>query len=149
MQGLVSSPLTARTRSLWTRRLDLKPLSRAVTQGNHRLHQAAGSLGSRKELQQGSFHSACPAVHQPKRLPGRAGLKVMAARSALDEMDDKGEFKRKDSTYRDFVKKGSKYEPAGMFFKVCAVCCLKLHDQVISGRKAHHRQCPQLELCRS
>ena len=60
----------------------------------------------------------------------------MAARSALDEMDDKGEFKRKDSTYRDFVKKGSKYEPAGMSLKVCAVCCVGLHDQVRQSSRA-------------
>ena len=65
----------------------------------------------------------------------------MAARSALDEMDDKGEFKRKDSTYRDFVKKGSKYEPAGMSLKLCTACCVGLHDQVRqscwAGRHTH------------
>ena len=62
----------------------------------------------------------------------------MAARSALDEMDDKGEFKRKDSTYRDFVKKGSKFEPAGMCSKMYAAWCMKLHDEVMTVRAALH-----------
>ena len=64
----------------------------------------------------------------------------MAARSALEEMDEKGEFKRKDSTYRDFVKKGSKFEPAGMY--VCAVCCSKPHVGVMTSRHARHIALP-------
>lgn len=35
------------------------------------------------------------------------------ARSALDEMSTKGEFKRTDATYRDHVKKGTRFEPEG------------------------------------
>lgn len=36
------------------------------------------------------------------------------ARSALDEMSGTGEFKRTDSTYRDHVKKGTRFEPEGI-----------------------------------
>ena len=134
-QGLAILPLTARTRGLWTRHPDLKPLTRALDQGDHCLQQAAGGLVSHKELQ-GNLHFACPTAHPNSKPPGRAGLKVMAARSALEEMDDKGEFKRKDSTYRDLVKKGSKFEPAGMSFKLCATCCLELQNRVMSGSDA-------------
>lgn len=35
------------------------------------------------------------------------------ARSALDEMSSTGEFKRTDSTYRDHIKKGTRFEPEG------------------------------------
>ena len=35
------------------------------------------------------------------------------ARSALDEMSNTGEFKRTDSTYRDHVQKGTRFEPEG------------------------------------
>ena len=59
-QGLASSPLTARTRPLWTRHLDLKPLTRALNQGDNRLHSADGSLISHKEIQQGT--SILPAL---------------------------------------------------------------------------------------
>lgn len=35
------------------------------------------------------------------------------ARSALDEMSKTGEFKRTDATYRDHIKKGTRFEPEG------------------------------------
>eukprot|EP00403_Amphidinium_massartii_P021130 CAMPEP_0178398946 /NCGR_PEP_ID=MMETSP0689_2-20121128/15029_1 /TAXON_ID=160604 /ORGANISM="Amphidinium massartii, Strain CS-259" /LENGTH=337 /DNA_ID=CAMNT_0020019713 /DNA_START=100 /DNA_END=1113 /DNA_ORIENTATION=- len=35
----------------------------------------------------------------------------MAVRTALDETSDKGEFKRKESTYRNMIEKGSRFEP--------------------------------------
>lgn len=51
------------------------------------------------------------------------------ARSALDEMSNKGEFKRTDSTYRDHVKKGTHFEPEGarrMHANVFTCCQLML-----------------------
>ena len=44
------------------------------------------------------------------------------ARSALDEMSNTGEFKRTDSTYRDHIEKGTRFEPEGM-----------LSDQVVGA----------------
>ena len=38
------------------------------------------------------------------------------ARSALDEMSGTGEFKRTDSTYRDHIKKGTRFEPEGRLY---------------------------------
>ena len=45
------------------------------------------------------------------------------ARSALDEMSGTGEFKRTDSTYRDHIKKGTRFEPEGKPRLLC-VCIL-------------------------
>jgi len=36
---------------------------------------------------------------------------MAAARTALDEVGTKGEFKRKDSTYRNMIEKGGRFEP--------------------------------------
>ncbi|KAL0037851.1 hypothetical protein WJX79_001928 [Trebouxia sp. C0005] len=46
------------------------------------------------------------------------------ARSALDEMSGTGEFKRTDSTYRDHIKKGTRFEPeAGRYHLYIAYAC--------------------------
>lgn len=46
------------------------------------------------------------------------------ARSALDEMSTTGEFKRTDSTYRDHIKKGTRFEPeAGRYHLYIAYAC--------------------------
>lgn len=46
------------------------------------------------------------------------------ARSALDEMSNTGEFKRTDSTYRDHVQKGTRFEPeAGRYHLYIAYAC--------------------------
>ena len=50
------------------------------------------------------------------------------ARSALDETSN-GEFKRTDSTYRDHIKKGTRFEPEGMsllrtWFMLLIVFCV-------------------------
>lgn len=47
------------------------------------------------------------------------------ARSALDEMSGTGEFKRTDSTYRDHIKKGTRFEPEGIHGQTC---CLSLQS---------------------
>jgi hypothetical protein len=38
---------------------------------------------------------------------------MSTARTALDEMSTKGEFKRTDAGYRNFVEAGSRFEPEG------------------------------------
>lgn len=37
-----------------------------------------------------------------------------AARTALDEMGKGGEFRRKDSAFRSWIKKGGEFEPEGL-----------------------------------
>lgn len=58
---------------------------------------------------------SCRAMGKPED-PSQAFHAGQAkARSALDEMSTKGEFKRTDATYRDHVKKGTRFEPEGEY----------------------------------
>ena len=52
---------------------------------------------------------------------------AQAARTALDEMGTKGEFVRKDSDFRSWVKSGSEYPPEGRLC-LCSVLALMLSD---------------------
>lgn len=48
-------------------------------------------------------------------------------RTALEEMDAKGEFKRKESQFRNFIKKGGEFEPEGKWrwpLGRLRLCCL-------------------------
>ena len=80
--------------------------------------RARSSLGSkgllaRSVCQSTRYTSSCRAMGKPDD-PSQAFHGGQAkARSALDEMSTKGEFKRTDSTYRDHVKKGTRFEPEG------------------------------------
>ena len=63
---------------------------------SHRRFRAAVEIMAKADDPSQAFHS------------GQA-----KARSALDETSN-GEFKRTDSTYRDHIKKGTRFEPEGM-----------------------------------
>lgn len=55
-----------------------------------------------------------PACLPTPQQPAAAGAAAAAkARTALDEMGAKGEFQRKESVYRSWIKKGGEYEPEG------------------------------------
>ncbi len=51
----------------------------------------------------------CPVASQEAAAPAAA----TQARTALDEMGNKGEFARKESVYRQWIRKGSEFEPEG------------------------------------
>ncbi len=56
------------------------------------------------------------------------------ARSALDEMSGTGEFKRTDSTYRDHIKKGTRFEPEGIDGRTfCLSFQILLHSHCLHG----------------
>ena len=80
--------------------------------------RASPSLGSKCLLARSvprftCYTSSCRAMGKPDD-PSQAFHGGQAkARSALDEMSTKGEFKRTDSTYRDHVKIGTRFEPEG------------------------------------
>lgn len=80
--------------------------------------RASPSLGSKGLLARSvcrstRYTSSCRAMGKPDD-PSQAFHGGQAkARSALDEMSTKGEFKRTDSTYRDHVTKGTRFEPEG------------------------------------
>ena len=46
---------------------------------------------------------------------------VSGSKGSAAETGVKGEFQRKDSTFRDFVKKGGQYPPEGEKHKKCAL----------------------------
>lgn len=50
-------------------------------------------------------------------LPAQVAARTMASqksgRTALEEMDTKGAFVRKDAVHRHWIKKGSRFEPEG------------------------------------
>ncbi len=69
--------------------------------------------GSRAVLPHRYFGASCKAMGKVDD-PSQAFHSGQAkARSALDEMSGTGEFKRTDSTYRDHIKKGTRFEPEG------------------------------------
>ena len=81
--------------------------------------------GSRAVPHHRHFVSSCKAMGKVDD-PSQAFHSGQAkARSALDEMSGTGEFKRTDSTYRDHIKKGTRFEPEGNH---CQMCCLSLQS---------------------
>ncbi|PSC67156.1 Glutathionyl-hydroquinone reductase [Micractinium conductrix] len=51
-------------------------------------------------------------------------MSATGARTALDEMGAKGEFKRKDSAFRDIVQKGGRFKPeAGRYHLYVSLAC--------------------------
>lgn len=69
---------------------------------------------SRTVLPHRHFATSCKAMGKVDD-PSQAFHSGQAkARSALDEMSGTGEFKRTDSTYRDHIKKGTRFEPEGI-----------------------------------
>ena len=69
---------------------------------------------SRAVLPHRHFGTSCKAMGKVDD-PSQAFHSGQAkARSALDEMSGTGEFKRTDSTYRDHIKKGTRFEPEGI-----------------------------------
>ena len=69
---------------------------------------------SRAVLPHRHFGPSCKAMGKVED-PSQAFHSGQAkARSALDEMSGTGEFKRTDSTYRDHIKKGTRFEPEGI-----------------------------------
>lgn len=49
----------------------------------------------------------------PRATPLRCIRTMSKARTALEEMGDKGAFKRQESVFRNQVAKGSRFEPEG------------------------------------
>ena len=62
-------------------------------------------------------------VQQPRQNGSRPlVMSATQGRTALEETSDKGEFKRKDSTFRDWVKPGGRFEPEGMRSSTASTC---------------------------
>ncbi|KAI7842386.1 hypothetical protein COHA_004025 [Chlorella ohadii] len=89
--------------------------------------RAAGAVATLRALRL-SPHSCRP---QRKSLSVRLMSKEAAApaaatqaRTALDEMGSKGEFARKESVYRQWIRKGSEFEPeAGRYHLYVSLAC--------------------------
>jgi hypothetical protein len=80
---------------------------------------------SRAVLPHSHFGTSCKAMGKVDD-PSQAFHGGQAkARSALDEMSGTGEFKRTDSTYRDHIKKGTRFEPEGIHGQIV---CLSLQS---------------------
>lgn len=60
--------------------------------------------------------------------PRLACIAPCRVRTALEEMDASGEFKRKESQFRNWIRQGSEFEPEGkprrLAFK-CATACAR------------------------
>ena len=87
-------------------------LSRAASRiSSPRLNTSLNKAVCRASVRR--YEGSCRAMGKPED-PSQAFHAGQAkARSALDEMSTKGEFKRTDSTYRDHVKQGTRFEPEG------------------------------------
>lgn len=107
-----------------------------------------GSAGSLDQHHQ-QLVSSCSVLPALPVAPQETGASAAAAkaRTALDEMGTKGEFARKDSIYRQWIRKGGEFEPEGEVAGIGG-CWQggqqgRAHRKQQDGpRRLHHLPCP-------